>query len=154
MHVGWIATWRVHCKEDQRRFNDLRNAVYGVTAEEEQLAGAKFHRIVSFDNKDATAGDDLQVFVAGLVVVLRYRAVDAEEARTGGGLVGEAHVEEHGVGGRREGLRESGEVKDRFGRLWNRIRWGHWELRLHGGKYELRRRVRVEVRVGLGTAIP
>lgn len=70
-----------------------------VTAEEKQRTCREFNRLAAIYDELAPPGDHLQVFVAGLMEMRRNGPVNAEQAGTGGGLIGEPHVEEHGVGG-------------------------------------------------------
>lgn len=68
--------------------------------------------MVDRQHEPGAAREDRKVLVAGGVVVRTERGVDAEDACAGGCLIGEASVDQHGLGGGREAFDDGVEIED------------------------------------------
>jgi hypothetical protein len=79
--VLWIAAGRVDCEEDDRLFQDLRLRVHGSAFEKEQLSRAELGAgALIFHPECASAGEHVEILVAGCVIVRRRWLIDAEDA--------------------------------------------------------------------------
>lgn len=95
MHVVGVSSGRVKGQDHEWMFEDRGEAVDNVSPKELELAGVELDfGSILYDKQGATFQDQ-EVFIATLVEVPRYWSIDAKYARTGGGLVGQPHVDEH-----------------------------------------------------------
>src|SRR5258708_25091834 len=79
--VLWIAAWRVDCEKDDRVFQDLRLRVNRSAFEKEQLSGAELGAgAFIFHPECASAGEHIEVFVTGRVIVWRRWFIHTEDA--------------------------------------------------------------------------
>jgi hypothetical protein len=79
-----IAAWRVDCEKDDRLFQDLRLRVHRSAFEKEQLAGAELGTgAFIFHPECASAGEHVEILVAGCVIVRRCWLIHAEDTCAG-----------------------------------------------------------------------
>jgi len=117
--VLWIAAGRVDREDDERFAEDLRGAVNGASLEEDKLAGADFEGWCVAQEELCAAGEDEKILVAGGVVVCGRWGVDAKDACAGGGFIGQASIDQHGVGCGGKVSGDGVEVED--GGRWGRF---------------------------------
>lgn len=101
-NVGRVTAGGVHGEYYQGFFEDFREAVDDVSAEELHLSGGKLCGSFGANLEAGTTAQDDEIFVACSMEMGGNGLVDAEDAGTGGRLVGEANVDEHGFRGLRQ----------------------------------------------------